>query len=41
MRTTELRNEMLSGAVGVGRQTIDWSDINKIHIPFPDKKENS
>jgi type I restriction enzyme M protein len=39
MRTTELRNEMLSSAIGVGRQTIDWSDINKIHIPFPDKKE--
>jgi len=39
MRTTELRNEMLSSAIGVGRQTIDWSDINKIQVPRPDRKE--
>ena len=39
MRTTELRNEMLSSAIGVGRQTIDWSNISKIQVPFPDKNE--
>jgi restriction endonuclease S subunit len=39
MRTTELRNEMLSSAIGVGRQTIDWDDIRNIQIPFPDKLE--
>jgi len=39
MRTTELRNEMLSSAIGVGRQTIDWNNINKIQVPFPDKNE--
>lgn len=39
MRTTELRNEMLSSAIGVGRQTIDWEDINKIYVPLPEERE--
>ena len=34
MRTTEIRCDLLSSAVGMGRQTINWIDIQKIELPF-------
>lgn len=34
LRTTEIRCDLLSSAVGMGRQTIDWTDIQKIELPF-------
>jgi len=34
MRTTEMRAEMLISAIGVGRQTVDWTDIKDIQLPL-------
>ena len=34
MRTTEIRCDLLSSAVGMGRQTINWIDIQKIEYLF-------
>ena len=34
MRTTEMRAEMLIGAIGVGRQTVGWADIKTIQLPI-------
>ncbi len=39
LRTTELRNDMLARAIGMGRQTIKWEDIKEIQLPLPDKPE--
>ncbi len=34
LRTTEIRADLLSSAVGMGRQTIGWNDIKKIKVPI-------
>jgi restriction endonuclease S subunit len=34
LRTTEIRAEFLTSAVGMGRQTIDWDDIKTVSVPF-------
>jgi type I restriction enzyme M protein len=42
LRTTEIRADFLSSAIGMGRQTINWDDIKTVQIPFlsRDKREN-
>ncbi|MDR1470807.1 MAG: N-6 DNA methylase [Spirochaetaceae bacterium] len=42
LRTTEIRADFLSSAIGMGRQTINWEYIKKVSIPFlpkPERKE--
>ncbi|MDR1021869.1 MAG: N-6 DNA methylase [Prevotellaceae bacterium] len=34
LRTTEIRADFLSSAIGMGRQTINWDDIKNVQIPF-------
>ena len=34
LRTTEIRADILSAAVGLGRQTIDWEDLKEVQIPL-------
>jgi type I restriction enzyme M protein len=34
LRTTEIRADFLSSAIGMGRQTISWEHIKNINIPF-------
>lgn len=34
MRTTEIRADFLSSAIGMGRQTICWDTISKVRIPL-------
>ena len=34
LRTTELRADILSAAVGLGRQTINWDDIRDLWVPL-------
>jgi type I restriction enzyme M protein len=34
LRTTEIRADFLSSAIGMGRQTISWDDIKTVQIPF-------
>ncbi len=41
LRTTDLRSQMLRSAVGIGRQTIDWTDVKNIKIPWPSKAERN
>jgi len=39
LRSTEIRTDMLTSAVGMGRQTIDWEDIKNVKIPLLSKEE--
>jgi len=41
LRTTEIRADFLSSAIGMGRQTISWDHIKNVQIPFlsPEKQE--
>ena len=34
LRTTEIRADFLSSAIGMGRQTINWDDIKTVQVPF-------
>ncbi len=34
LRTTEIRADILSAAVGLGRQTINWEDLKQVQIPL-------
>jgi type I restriction enzyme M protein len=34
LRTTEIRSDFLSSAIGLGRTTIDWKDIKNVKIPL-------
>jgi type I restriction enzyme M protein len=34
LRTTEIRADFLSSAVGMGRQTISWDNIKNVQVPF-------
>jgi len=34
LRTTEIRADFLTSAIGMGRQTIDWEDIKGVKVPF-------
>ncbi len=34
LRTTEIRADVLSSAIGMGRQTGDWDDIKNLEVPF-------
>ena len=34
LRTTEIRADVLSSAIGMGRQTVDWEDIQNLRVPF-------
>jgi type I restriction enzyme M protein len=34
LRTTEIRADFLSSAIGMGRQTISWDNIKNVQIPF-------
>ena len=34
LRTTEIRADLLTSAVGMGRQTIDWEEIKTVQIPM-------
>jgi len=34
LRTTEIRADVLSSAIGMGRQTVDWDDIKNLEVPF-------
>ena len=42
LRTTELRSDLLTTAVGMGRQTISWDNIKLIQVPLlpPNKRKN-
>lgn len=39
LRTTEIRSDLLTSAVGMGRQTIEWEDVKKVKIPILEKNE--
>jgi type I restriction enzyme M protein len=39
LRTTEIRADFLSSAIGMGRQTINWEYMQKVQIPFLPKTE--
>jgi type I restriction enzyme M protein len=41
LRTTEIRADFLSSAIGMGRQTVSWDYIQNVQIPFllPKKRE--
>jgi type I restriction enzyme M protein len=39
LRTTEIRADILTSAVGMGRQTIDWNDIKTVSVPLIPKNE--
>jgi len=41
LRTTELRADILSAAIGLGRQTINWEDIRELAVPLvpPEDRE--
>ena len=39
LRTTEIRADLLTSAIGMGRQTIDWEDIKNVELPFVDIAE--
>lgn len=34
LRTTEIRADVLSSAIGMGRQTVSWDDIKNLEVPF-------
>jgi type I restriction enzyme M protein len=34
LRTTEIRADFLTSAIGMGRQTIGWEDIKNVEVPF-------
>ena len=34
LRTTEIRADFLTPAIGMGRQTIGWGDIKNVEVPF-------
>jgi restriction endonuclease S subunit len=34
LRTTEIRADFLSSAIGMGRQTISWNNIKSVQLPF-------
>jgi len=34
LRTTEIRADFLSSAIGIGRQTVSWDNIKNVQIPF-------
>ena len=34
LRTTEIRADFLSSAIGMGRQTVNWDNIKNVQIPF-------
>jgi type I restriction enzyme M protein len=41
LRTTEIRADFLSSAIGMGRQTISWDNIKNVQIPLlqPEKRD--
>jgi type I restriction enzyme M protein len=39
LRSTEIRADLLTSAVGMGRQTIDWEDIKNVEIPLLPKEK--
>jgi len=39
LRSTEIRTDMLTSAVGMGRQTVDWNNIKNINIPLLSKEK--
>ena len=39
LRTTEIKADFLTSAIGMGRQTIGWDDIKNIKIPLVPKEE--
>jgi hypothetical protein len=42
LRTTEIRADILTSAIGMGRQTVDWDDLKNVSVPFlpvDDRKE--
>ena len=39
LRTTEIRADFLTSAIGMGRQTINWDNIKDVLIPFLSNKE--
>jgi type I restriction enzyme M protein len=41
LRTTEIRADFLSSAIGMGRQTINWDDIKNVQIPFFSKERRA
>lgn len=34
LRTVEIRSDILTSAIGMGRQTVDWQDIKDVFVPF-------
>jgi type I restriction enzyme M protein len=34
LRTTEMRADFLTSAIGMGRQTVSWEDIKNVEVPF-------
>lgn len=34
LRTTEIRADILTSAVGMGRQTVNWEDVKKVQVPM-------
>jgi type I restriction enzyme M protein len=39
LRSTEIRADLLTAAVGMGRQTISWDDIKNVEIPLLPKEQ--
>ena len=39
LRTTEIRADFLTSAVGMGRQTVKWDNIKEVHVPLLVKTE--
>jgi type I restriction enzyme M protein len=39
LRSTEIRADFLSSAIGMGRQTISWDKIKNVQIPFLPKEK--
>ena len=39
LRTAEIRSDILSSAIGMGRMTIDWEEIKNVQIPFLKESE--
>ncbi len=34
LRTTEIRADFLTSAIGMGRQTVKWENVKEVYIPF-------
>lgn len=41
LRTTEIRADFLTSAIGMGRQTISWDNIKTVKVPFLADKERN